>query len=255
MTLVGVCRERGPGVTGTIYRWPQASNHCHNEGVEPDGEDQWSWWESIEEAPPEASPSEVDDGPGRDPLRTVLIAIVFLLAISLAITSYLRFVPSEEVEADGQGAAETTATTTASPSTTTASPSTTTATTAPTTTATTATTAASTSTTTAPAPSAGPAPAPPTDVEVVETRSRSAEIHWASAECVGSRYQVGDFEPRGGGYPNVDRCWFDHVVLAGDPSFSPPLEPDTDYVVRIQAVREDGTISDPVEVVFRTTAE
>ncbi len=228
--------------------------------MEPDGEDQWSWWESIEEAPPEDSDAEVDDSEvRRDPVRTALITIVFLLTISLAITSYLRFGPSGDAAAGEQQAAEAdTATTLASPSTTTTAttqPSTTTPTTgAPTTSAT---TDEPTSTTTSDAPTTTPgsAPAPPTDVEVVETRSRSADIRWTSAECVGSRYQVGDFEPRGGGYPNVDRCWFDHVVLAGDPSFSPPLEPNTDYVVRIQAVRQDGTISDPVEVSFRTTAE
>jgi hypothetical protein len=243
----------------SICRYQHAVDRCHNERVES-GEDQWTWWELIEEAPPAADPQEVDQGGGgRDRVRTALITVVFLLTISLAVTSYLRFGPSGGVAAGDQETADAAvATTVESPSTTTTpTPTTTPTTSAPTTSAptTSAPTSTTTSTTAPPTTADGVAPAPPADVRLVETRSRSAEIRWTSAECVGSRYQVGDFAPGGGGYPNVDRCWYDHVVLAGSPSFSPPLEPDTDYVVRIQAVRQDGTISDPVEIGFRTDPE
>ncbi|NNF53201.1 MAG: fibronectin type III domain-containing protein [Acidimicrobiales bacterium] len=91
-------------------------------------------------------------------------------------------------------------------------------------------------------------------MSVVSTGPTSAEIRWESAECVGSLYQVGDFSEGRGGYPNVDRCWFNHVVLAGNESFSPPLTPNTEYVVRVQAVNKSGQTSDPVEVTFRTTS-
>lgn len=89
---------------------------------------------------------------------------------------------------------------------------------------------------------------------MVATSSTGAEIRWRSEQCVGSRYQVGDFEAGGGGFPNVDRCWFNHVVLAGEPDFSPPLSPDTSYTVTIQAVGPDGTTSEPVMIEFTTTS-
>ena len=221
--------------------------------MEPSGEDQWTWWDLIEEAPPAADPPELEDGGvGRDRVRTALITVVFVLTISLAVTSYLRFGPSGGVAAGDRETGDAAVATTVDAPSTTTTPTTEPPTTTPTTSAPTSTT---TSTTAAPRPSDGVAPAPPADVRLVETRSRSAEIRWTSAECVGSRYQVGNFAPGGGGYPNVDQCWYDHVVLAGSPSFSPPLEPDTDYVVRIQAVRQDGTISEPVEIGFRTAQE
>jgi hypothetical protein len=101
--------------------------------------------------------------------------------------------------------------------------------------------------------SSGP-PSPPREVTVVTTSSTGAEIRWRSEQCVGSRYQVGDFEAGGGGFPNVERCWFNHVILAGDQPFSPPLSPNTSYMVTIQAVGQDGTASEPVIVEFTTTS-
>lgn len=188
-------------------------------------------------------------------LQTVLLAVVVLLTLTLGVVTYWRF----GSDAGGAAAAGETTTTTI------AAGATTSATTAPTTvdpsgptsvvppdSTTTTTTAPATSSTTAPIP--GGPPAPPANVELVEIGPNSARIEWTSEECVGSRYQVGDFAEGGGGYPNVDRCWTDHVVLAGDPSFSPLLTPDTEYVVRIHAVGRDGQVSEPRFITIRTTS-
>ena len=89
---------------------------------------------------------------------------------------------------------------------------------------------------------------------MLSTSSTGAEIRWRSEECVGSRYRVGDFDEGGGGFPDVQRCWFNHVILAGDPAFSPPLTPNTSYTVTIQAVGRDGALSAPVRIEFTTTS-
>jgi hypothetical protein len=221
---------------------------------------------------PQAS-SELEPGhspeKSNDPIRMVLIGLVAVLSITLAGVSYARFAndgsrnsaaaivtttiteapdpvsntdapdPVSNTEApDPVGTTEPRATTSASAITTTAAPQTT--------------EPPASTTTTAPGPSKPPSP--PQDVAVFSTSSTGAEIRWRSEECVGSRYRVGDFDEGSGGYPNVPRCWFNHVILAGNPSFSPPLTPNTSYTVTIQAVSQDGATSEPVLVQFTTTS-
>lgn len=188
------------------------------------------------------------------------MAIVIALTITLGLVTYLRFGGDAGSTA---GASDTSTTTSVTDTSTATITGTTPTTTAPATSSTTtptpspeapdeaATTTATTFTTIAPA---GEPPAPPADIELVEIGPNSARIEWTSEECVGSRYQVGDFAEGGGGYPNVDRCWTDHVVLAGDPNFSPVLAPDTEYVVRIHAVGRDGQVSEPRFITIRTTS-
>ncbi len=256
---------------------------CQNVSVEPSEEDQWSWWQRGQEPtapnyavpttgstaatpgvdrtglltdPDPVSPSDPATGlegqpeADRDPIRMALIGLVGTLTVVLAAVSFARFGPDGSTEA-----AVLTTTTVTESSTTTPEPTTTTPpaeTTASTTTEATTTTVVTTSTSTPSAP--GVAPSPPSNVEIVSTSSTGAEIRWESDECVGSRYQVADFEAGSGGWPEVNRCWFNHVILAGDPAFSPPLSPNTSYTVTIQAVAEDGTVSDPVQVQFTTTS-
>ena len=214
---------------------------------------------SLEPGPLEAGAATEESPPtGDDRLRKGLLAVIAVLIVALAAASYVRFAPDRTVE-NIAGADDVAAQTSlTNPVTTLPSTTNSLATTTPTTTPTTA----APSTTTAPAtkaPTTGPpvgdgSPSQPANVVVVSTGPTSAEIRWESDECVGSLYQVGDFEPGTGGYPEVNRCWFNHVVLAGDESFSPPLIPNTEYVVRIQAVNQAGDASDPVEISFRTTS-
>lgn len=173
------------------------------------------------------------------------MVLVGALTIALGVLSYQRLGGSDDDPSDSAAATATEVTTTAV--TTAAAPETTVS---QTTTADGG--AGSTTTSIDPAPS-GQRPAPPANVELVEIGPNTARIEWTSEQCVGSRYQVGDFDEGGGGYPYVDRCWTDHVVLAGDPSFSPLLEPDTEYVVRIHAVSPDGLLSEPRFITIRTT--
>ncbi|MFW2381861.1 MAG: fibronectin type III domain-containing protein [Acidimicrobiales bacterium] len=244
--------------------------------MESEEEGQWSWWQEDSMDVPPTAPmraavladpalDEVDAGseiepntpaaPENDPVRMALIGLVAVLSVTLAGVSYARFADGGSVS-DAAGAvvtASTAPTTTVADvglTTTSAAPSsTTTSTTAPPTTTTTLT---QSSTTTA-LPASEP-PTPPQDVTVVSTSNTGAEIRWRSEECVGSRYRVGQFEEGGGGFPEIQRCWFNHVILAGDPAFSPPLSPNTSYSVMIQAVARDGTTSEPVVIEFTTTS-
>jgi len=214
----------------------------------------------------QVAPTPADLGPGhygalaeaptvvpvdRDPLRLGLIGLVGVLIVVLGVVSFLRFGGNGEAPV----AADTTTTTSAESTTTvlqtTIAPA---ITSEPTTSVPTTTTTPPSSTTTTASTASGQVPSAPNSIEVINTTSTGAEIRWQSAECVGSRYQVGDFEPGGGGYPDVNRCWFNHVILAGDSSFSPPLSPNTSYTVIIQAVAEDGTLSEPAEVSFTTSS-
>jgi hypothetical protein len=181
--------------------------------------------------------------PGGRGLQRALIVLVGVLVFTLGVLSYQR------VTGDEAAGSDTTTTTASGVDDTEAGPTTT----VPTATSTTTAGEKTSSTTSAnPAPTGQP-PAPPADVKLVEIGPNTARIEWTSELCVGSRYQVGDFDEGGGGYPRVDRCWTDHVVLAGDPSFSPLLEPDTEYVVRIHAVSPDGLLSEPRFITIRTT--
>lgn len=187
------------------------------------------------------------------------MAIVIALTITLGLVTYLRFGGDAGSTA---GASDTSTTTSVTDTSSATIAGTTPTTTAPATSSTTTPTpsteapeeAATTTTTFTTIAPAGEPPAPPADIELVEIGPNSARIEWTSEECVGSRYQVGDFAEGGGGYPNVDRCWTDHVVLAGDPNFSPVLAPDTEYVVRIHAVGRDGQVSEPRFITIRTTS-
>ncbi|NNE94980.1 MAG: fibronectin type III domain-containing protein [Acidimicrobiales bacterium] len=236
--------------------------------MESEEQDQWSWWQpDAEEATTArmaASPlldpdSYLDDSSSpdhqfsspNDPVRMFLIALVAVLSVTLAAVSYARF-------SDGAPPRAVAAATTAPPTTTTgATESPTTA--APATAAPTSISQTIVPVTSAPATTSTTfgesrgTPDPPLDVTVVSTSSTGAEIRWRSDECVGSRYQVGDFEEGGGGFPDVERCWFNHVILAGDPAFSPPLTPNTAYTVTIQAVNRNGDLSEPVFVQFTTS--
>ncbi len=254
--------------------------------MERSEDDQWSWWQQDPTSADPRSPStevfhasdsfaedlaqesETGGGPAHssqvgesvsevtagDPVRKVLIGLVAVLSLGLAGVSYQRWGnPPTSVAAPTTTALLTQTVdqpTTAAPTTETptSATSSTPSTAAPTTTTTLATTTTSETTFV----SAGP-PGAPQEVMVISTGRSSAEIRWRSDECVGSRYQVGDFDPGGGGYPDVNRCWFNHVILAGDPAFSPPLEPNTTYTVRIEAIGQDGSASDPVEVQFTTS--
>lgn len=248
--------------------------------VERSEDDQWSWWQqnpdaarsqpfsastaplptsdpwpSGASAPATNADAETPATPPpatQDPIRKALIGLVAVLSLGLAGVSYQRW-GAGSTEA-GAAAATTavispvaTQSTTVAPTTTAPPPTTA----APTTTNPT-TSAPESSTTTVAVAQTGP-PGPPLEVMVVSTGRASAEIRWRSDECVGSRYQVGEFEPGGGGYPDVNRCWFNHVILAGDPAFSPPLEPNTTYTVRIEAISQDGSASEPAEVQFTTS--
>jgi hypothetical protein len=183
----------------------------------------------------------------------VLIGLVAVLSITLAGVSYARFANDNSVS----GAALVATTTTTEGTATTADPDRTTelpTTTSPPATASTAltqTTQQVLSTTITVSESSDP-PSPPQDVTVFSTSSTGAEIRWRSEECVGSRYRVGSFEEGSGGFPDVERCWFNHVILAGDPAFSPPLTPNTSYTVTIRAISSGGIASEPVEVQFTT---
>ncbi len=251
---------------------------CQTVLVEQETDEQWSWWQAPD-TPPTSDPASAPGAPPATGLSTtelpttdaepaesvllqhdervrkVLIGLVALLTISLAAASYARFGPDGTAQTVASASVDppptATATTGSLPSTTSQVPATSTSqpttTSAPTTTS----TVPKTSSTTVPAVGA---PKPPVNLSVVSTGPTSAEIHWESAECVGSLYQVGSFSEGRGGYPNVDRCWFNHVVLAGDENFSPPLTPNTEYVVRVQAVNKSGQASDPVEITFRTTS-
>lgn len=173
------------------------------------------------------------------------MVLVGALVITLGVLSYQRVTGDEAAGSD-----TTTTTTTSGVVDAEAGP-----TTVPAATSTTTAGEGTSSTTSASPAPAGQPPAPPADVKLVEIGPSTARIEWTSELCVGSRYQVGDFDEGGGGYPNVDRCWTDHVVLAGDPSFSPLLEPDTEYVVRIHAVSPDGLLSEPRFITIRTTPD
>ncbi len=243
---------------------------CQTVLVEQEKDEQWSWWQTPD-TPPTSNPATTpgahltSDLPTTDSapadtivlqhderVRKALIGLVALLTISLAAASYVRFGPDGTAQTVASASVDPPSTATATTGnlpTTSQAPVTTTS--QPTTALTTTSAVPKTSSTTVPV---GGAPKPPVNVSVVSTGPTWAEIHWESAECVGSLYQVGNFSEGRGGYPNVDRCWFNHVVLAGNESFSPPLTPNTEYVVRVQAVNKSGQTSDPVEITFRTTS-
>ncbi len=245
--------------------------------MESEEEGQWSWWqpdnpEDPQTAPVRAAllvdPAEGQPDPGspleperirqsNDRVRIVLIGLVAVLSITLAGLSYARVANIGSVS--DAAAVVTSTTTTADPTTTTADPGSTAEPATPTSAPTTAAadqpqTTQPVSTTATTAPGSLEPPSPPQDVEVISTSSTGAEIRWRSEECAGSRYRVGEFDEGTGGYPDVDRCWFNHVILAGDPSFSPPLTPNTSYTVTIQAVSRAGVASEPVEVQFTTNS-
>ena len=246
--------------------------------MERSEDDQWSWWQQNPDAtasyplsttasfqtgdPSDGESTGATSGQayvssptpagGNDPVRKMLIGLVAVLSLGLAGVSYQRW-GAGTTDAAVAATTTTAVTTQVANQSTTISPTTQAPATSadPTTTAPATTAAPTTSTTEAVAPT-GP-PGAPIDVEVVSTGRSSAEIRWTSNECVGSRYQVGDFQPGGGGYPDVNRCWFNHVILAGDPAFSPPLEPNTTYTVRIEAIAQDGSASEPAQVEFTTS--
>lgn len=236
--------------------------------MESEEQDQWSWWEQGEEpttrhrASPLLDPDtdvidsvrEQDAVPPNpnDRIRMFLIGLVAVLSVTLAAVSYERF--SDGATAPAVAAATTAPrqTTSTSQAPTTTAPASTQAPTSASQTIVPVTSAPETSTTTADL-NLDP-PAPPRDVTVVSTSSTGAEIRWRSDDCVGSRYRVGDFDEGGGGFPDVERCWFNHVILAGDPAFSPPLSPNTIYTVTIQAVNRNGDLSEPVFVQFTTSS-
>ena len=233
--------------------------------MDSEEQDQWSWWEQGDETTtrlPLLDPDTdvidpvSDEGQGsqasNDRIRMFLIGLVAVLSITLAAVSYERFNGGATAPAVAAATTAPSQTTSTSRAPTTTAPPSTQAPTSASQTIVPVTSAPPTSTTTA--DSNLDPPAPPQDVTVISTSSTGAEIRWRSDECVGSRYRVGNFDEGGGGFPDVERCWFNHVILAGDPAFSPPLSPNTIYTVTIQAVNRSGDLSEPVFVQFTTSS-
>ncbi len=89
-------------------------------------------------------------------------------------------------------------------------------------------------------------------LDVVDLTDTTARVVYRGDVCTGTRFEIVGINQGGSGFPDDPNCNDSHQLLLGRNPFTPLLEPETEYTVKVEVIDAEGRVSAQESLTFET---